>query len=72
MFAGFRNKASSEFDIARMAPPIAALVAPGGCVVLSGLLARHANAALGAYRAQGLVLVRRILLDGWVTLVLIR
>jgi ribosomal protein L11 methyltransferase len=40
--------------------------------VLSGLLVGHANAALSAYRAQGLVLVRRIVLDGWVTLVLTR
>ena len=53
-----------------MARDMAALLAPGACVVLSGLLVAHANAALSAYRAQGLVLVRRIVLDGWVTLVL--
>jgi ribosomal protein L11 methylase PrmA len=38
--------------------------------VLSGLLTGQANAALAAYRAQGLVLARRIHLNGWVTLVL--
>ena len=44
--------------------------APGAHVVLSGLLPAHANAVLAIYRAQGLVLERRITLDGWVTLVM--
>ena len=48
------------------------LLAPGGWVVLSGLLPAHANAALAAYRSHGLRLARRIVLDGWVTLVLTR
>ena len=55
-----------------LAKPIGALVAPGAFVVLSGLLPAQANAALAAYRAHGLVLVRRIPLDGWATLVLRR
>jgi len=55
-----------------LAAPLARLVTPGGCVVLSGLLAAQAASALASYRAQGLVLERRILLDGWVTLVLRR
>ncbi len=42
----------------------------GATIVLSGLLPAHANAALAIYRAQGLVLERRIPLDGWITLVL--
>jgi ribosomal protein L11 methyltransferase len=46
------------------------LLAPRAHVVLSGLLLRQANAALAAYRAQGLVLERRIELGGWATLVL--
>jgi ribosomal protein L11 methyltransferase len=54
----------------RMARPLRRLVGPDGCVVLSGLLAAQANAALAAYRAQGLVLAHRIRRDGWVTLVL--
>ena len=54
----------------QLARPLARLLAPGGRVVLSGLLAAHANAALAAYRAQGLVLERRILLEGWSTLVM--
>jgi ribosomal protein L11 methyltransferase len=55
-----------------LAKLIGAMVAPGAFVVLSGLLPHQANAALAAYRAHGLVLERRILLDGWATLVLVR
>jgi ribosomal protein L11 methyltransferase len=55
-----------------LAKPIGAMTAPGAIVVLSGLLPQQANAALAAYRAHGLVLERRILLDGWATLVLRR
>jgi ribosomal protein L11 methyltransferase len=55
-----------------LAKPIGALVAPDAFVVLSGLLPAQANAALAAYRAHGLVLMRRIPLDGWSTLVLRR
>jgi ribosomal protein L11 methyltransferase len=54
----------------QMATPMAQVAAADGCVVLSGLLAAQAGAALAAYRARGLVLQHRILLDGWVTLVL--
>jgi ribosomal protein L11 methyltransferase len=54
----------------RMATDLARLAGPRGCVVLSGLLAAQANAALAVYRAHGLVLEHRIRLDGWVTLVL--
>jgi ribosomal protein L11 methyltransferase len=55
-----------------LARPLARLVRPDGYVVLSGLLPADANAALAAYRAQGLALERRIALDGWATLVLRR
>lgn len=54
----------------RMAAPLARKLMPNAHVVLSGLLPRHANAALAAYRMQGLALERRIVLDGWVTLVM--
>jgi ribosomal protein L11 methyltransferase len=56
----------------RLAVAVKRLTAPGGRVVLSGLLPSHANAALAAYRAQGLMLEKRIPLDGWVTLILRR
>jgi ribosomal protein L11 methyltransferase len=54
----------------RLAAPLTRLTAPGARVVLSGLLASQANAAIAAYR--GLALERRIDLDGWTTLVLVR
>jgi ribosomal protein L11 methyltransferase len=55
-----------------LARPLTFLLARRGHLVLSGLLPSHANAAVAAYRAQGLRLERRLLLDGWVTLVLRR
>ena len=55
-----------------LARPIRLIVARGARIVLSGLLPGQANAALAAYRAVGLVLERRIVLDGWATLVVRR
>jgi ribosomal protein L11 methyltransferase len=52
----------------RLAAPLSNSVAPGGHLILSGLLTAQANAALSAYRA--LMLQRRIEIDGWTTLVL--
>jgi ribosomal protein L11 methyltransferase len=54
----------------RLAAPLTRLTAPGARIVLSGLLASQANAAIAAYR--GLALERRIDLDGWTTLILVR
>jgi ribosomal protein L11 methyltransferase len=56
----------------RLAAPTARLVAPHGRVVLSGLLPGHANAVVSAFAAQGLTLERRLVLEGWVTLVMRR
>ena len=56
----------------RLAVALSRLAAPGGRVVLSGLLPAHAKAILSIYQAQGLTLVRRIPLEGWMTLVLKR
>ena len=56
----------------RLAAPVARQLSPNARVVLSGLLASQANAALGAYRSQGLVLERMFMLDGWTTLVTVR
>jgi ribosomal protein L11 methyltransferase len=55
-----------------LARPMAQLLAPRARVILSGLLATQANAALAAYRSKDLALERRIVLDGWATLVLRR
>ncbi len=54
----------------RFAVPLTKIVTPRGRLVLSGLLAAQANAALAAYNAFRLE--RRIVLDGWTTLVLKR
>src|SRR5689334_16230043 len=56
----------------RLATPIARNLAPGGQVVLSGLLRSQAVAALAPYIARGLMLKERIPLEGWMTLVLER
>ena len=55
-----------------LAVPIRRVCGHGARVVLSGLLPAQANAVLALYRAQGLMLERRITLEGWVTLVLRR
>jgi ribosomal protein L11 methyltransferase len=55
-----------------LATPIRKLIAPGGAVVLSGLLNTQAGPALASYNARGFVLVRRIRLGGWTTLILAR
>jgi len=54
----------------RLAVPLRKLAALRARVVLSGLLPAHANAVLSIYRAQGLMLERRLVIQGWVTLVL--
>ena len=54
----------------RFAAPLRGLIAPGGRIVLSGILSSQANAAISAYRP--LSIERRIDLDGWTTLVLRR
>ena len=54
----------------RFASPLAKLIAPGGRIVVSGVLTAQANAAIAAYHA--LTLERRIDLDGWTTLVFVR
>lgn len=56
----------------RMASPLGKLLAPRGTIILSGLLPAHANTVISAYRLQGLILRRRYLLHGWVTLTMQR
>jgi ribosomal protein L11 methyltransferase len=76
----FRRRAPFEMIFAnilleplqRLATPLARLAAPGSHIVLSGLLLSQTAPALASYRARGLVLVRRIRLEGWATLVLAR
>jgi ribosomal protein L11 methyltransferase len=55
-----------------LAPNLARVLAPGGTLILSGLLDRDVAGIVSAYRAQGLALRRRSSLEGWATLVLAR
>ena len=56
----------------RLARPVRSLSVPGAFVILSGLLPEQANAALAVWRAQGFALLRRDVVDNWVTLTLRR
>jgi ribosomal protein L11 methyltransferase len=80
--AGYRSRRvrQSQYDLifanilarplAAMASDLARSLAPRGRAVLSGLLRRQEAMVLAAHRAQGLALERRLLIDGWSTLVL--
>ncbi|MGC2203632.1 MAG: 50S ribosomal protein L11 methyltransferase [Stellaceae bacterium] len=58
--------------LALMAADLARVLAPGGRAVLSGLLRRQEPVVLAPHRGCGIVLDRRLLIDGWSTLVLRR
>jgi ribosomal protein L11 methyltransferase len=58
--------------LVRLAPAIAAHLAPGGHAVLSGLLRSQAPAVVSAYRYAGLALCHRDVEGEWVTLTLRR
>jgi ribosomal protein L11 methyltransferase len=80
--AGYRDRAirKSRYDLilsnilarplALMARDLAGAVAPGGRAVLSGLLRRQEPIVLVPHRGCGIVLERRLVIDGWSTLVL--
>jgi ribosomal protein L11 methyltransferase len=54
--------------LVRLSADIARAVAPGGHVVLSGLLSHQEPSIRRAYRQRGLVLVHRFRKEGWSTL----
>lgn len=58
--------------LARLAPSLARVLAPGGRLILSGLLDRDVPGIVAAYRTQGLALRSRSSREGWATLVLVR
>jgi len=80
--SGYRDRAMrrSRYDLilsnilarplAVMAPDLARVLAPGGRAVLSGLLRRQEAIVLAPYRCCGIVLDRRLVIDGWSTLVI--
>jgi ribosomal protein L11 methyltransferase len=55
-----------------LAPRLKPLLAPGGELILSGLLASDVPGVLSAYRAQGIFLTKRRDIEGWATLLLRR
>ncbi len=55
-----------------LAPALRSLMAPGGEIILSGLLAGDVPGIVSAYRAQGFDLTRRRDLEGWATLMMRR
>lgn len=74
--ARFRNGAPYDLVLANILPrplvglatDLVRLIAPGGTVVLSGIIPPHANLVISAYRTRGLRLVSRQEIEGWVTL----
>jgi ribosomal protein L11 methyltransferase len=54
----------------RLATPMRAHLAGRAVVILSGLLPPQANGVIAAYRANGLILRKRIELEGWTSLLL--
>ncbi len=81
---GYRDRAvrRSRYDLilsnilarplALLASDLARALAPGGRAVLSGLLRRQEPIVLAPHRGCGIVLERRLVIDGWSTLVLRR
>jgi ribosomal protein L11 methyltransferase len=56
--------------LCRFAPDLARSLAPGGLAVLSGLLERQERMVMANHERQGLRLKRRIVIDGWATLII--
>lgn len=56
--------------LAAMARDLSRALMPGGVAVLAGLLQRQEPLVLSAHRAHGLALERRLVIEGWSTLVL--
>jgi ribosomal protein L11 methyltransferase len=76
---GARYIAKQRFDLVfanilmrpliRLAPKLVAATAPGGTLILSGLLRSQAPLVREAYQSRGMVLTRQIPKEAWMTLV---
>ena len=79
---GYRSRAvrRGRFDLilanilarplALMARDLSQALMPGGVAVLAGLLARQEAMVVAAHRAQGVALERRLVIEGWSTLIM--
>ena len=54
--------------LVRLAPEIHRMTAPGGNIILSGLLRHQEPQVIGAFKGRGLSLITRFHRDGWSTL----
>jgi ribosomal protein L11 methyltransferase len=61
-----------ERALYHLAPTLAQRVASGGTAILSGLTETQARSIAARTRAHGFAMERRIILDGWATLVITR
>ena len=76
---GARHIAGRQFDLVfanilmrpliRLAPKLVRATAPGGALILSGLLRSQAPLVREAYAARGMILEQRIPKEAWMTLV---
>jgi ribosomal protein L11 methyltransferase len=66
----FANLLAQALD--DLAPDMARRIAPGGIAILSGLTADQARGTVARYHAFGFRMEKRIVLDGWATLLLVR
>ena len=79
-FSAPQFKARGPFDLVlanilanplrQMATPMSRHLAPHAMIILSGLLPHQTAAVTAAYRARGLVLKRRIQIEGWSSLLM--
>lgn len=56
----------------RLAPAVGAIVAPGGALVLSGLLPAQRDSVAAAYRSQGFRLVSARIVGGWAVVTMLK
>jgi len=56
--------------LCRLAPALAAHLAPNGVAVLSGLLEWQERMVMASHERQGLTLKHRLVIDGWATLII--
>jgi len=61
-----------ERALYELAPTLARHIVPRGRAILSGLTSGQASSTEARYRAHGFILEKRIILDGWTTLVIVR